>query len=179
MTRWTTGNTVTTESEPSDSAPRPHGFSRRGLIASAAAAGGTGVVGAVAGFGIGRSRVTDRAEAAPSRDLSGANGPLTEPFYGPHQSGVETPPQAHAHFLALTLKTGIKAAEVVRWLRLLTADAAALTQGSGPLADSEPELAHDPARLTVTFGFGRGLVKLAGQEICADLVGPAGEVLHR
>ncbi|WP_231443530.1 Dyp-type peroxidase [Brevibacterium zhoupengii] len=172
MTRWTTGITVTAESQPKDSSARAHGFSRRGLIASAAAAGGAGVVGAVAGFGAGRAESTDRAEAAPSRDLNGANGPITEPFYGPHQSGVETPPQAHAHFLALTLKTGINADEAVRWLRLLTADAAALTQGSGPLADSEPELAHDPARLTVTFGFGRRLVKLAGRKTVPEWLGP-------
>lgn len=157
-TTWTTGITVTTE--PGN---RPHGFSRRRLIASVAA-GGTGVVGAVAGFGLGRSGDADTAAAAPRRDLGGANGPVTEPFYGRHQSGVETSPQAHAHFLALSLKPGIKAAEVTRWLRLLTADAAALTQGSGPLADSEPELARDPARLTVTFGFGRGLVELAGRK---------------
>ncbi|WP_346036227.1 Dyp-type peroxidase [Brevibacterium picturae] len=149
----------------------PHGFSRRRLIASAAA-GGTGVAGAVAGFGVGRGGLTARAEAAPSRDLRGANGSVTEPFYAPHQAGVETPPQAHAHFLALTLKPGIKAAEVTRWLRLLTADAAALTQGSGPLADSEPELAHEPARLTVTFGFGPGLVKLAGETSVPTWLGP-------
>ena len=161
---------MTTES--AEPAPRHHGFSRRRLIASAAAAGGTGVVGAVAGFGVGRSVAGDRAEAAPSRDLSGANGPVTEPFYAPHQAGVETPPQAHALFLALTLKPGIKATDVTRWLRLLTADAAALTQGSGPLADSEPELAHDPARLTVTFGFGRGLVKLAGEKSVPKWLGP-------
>ncbi|WP_232488167.1 Dyp-type peroxidase [Brevibacterium antiquum] len=172
MTRWTTGTAVTTEPESRDASSDSHGFSRRRLIASAAAAGGTGVVGAVAGFGVGRSGADGRAEAAPSRDLSGANGPVTEPFYAPHQSGVETPPQAHAHFLALTLKPGINAAEVVRWLRLLTADAAALTQGSGPLADSEPELAHDPARLTITFGFGRGLVKLAGAKAVPIWLGP-------
>ncbi|HCG55962.1 MAG TPA: Dyp-type peroxidase [Brevibacterium sp.] len=182
------GITVTTEPQPehsghndhpdntgrpsADPAPRHLGFSRRRLIASAAVAGGTGAIGAFAGFGAGRSGAADRAEAMPSRDLRGANGPVTEPFYAPHQSGVETTPQAHAHFLALTLKPGSKAGDVMRWLRLLTADAAALTQGSGPLADSEPELAHDPARLTITFGFGRGLVKLAGEESVPKWLGP-------
>ncbi|MDN5552045.1 MAG: peroxidase, partial [Brevibacterium sp.] len=43
-----------TAGAPTDSSARAHGFSRRGLIASAAAAGGAGVVGAVAGFGAGR-----------------------------------------------------------------------------------------------------------------------------
>lgn len=166
------GTAVTTEPEPRDTSSRTHGFSRRRLIASAAAAGGTGVVGAVAGFGAGRSGGAGRAEATPSRDLNGANGPVTEPFYAPHQAGVETPPQAHAHFVALTLRPGIKAADVTRWLRLLTADAAALTQGSGPLADSEPELAHEPSRLTVTFGFGPGLVELAGERTVPTWLAP-------
>ena len=188
MTRWTTAITVTAESHPehtsrgghpdstegasTDPPPRSHGFSRRRLIASATAAGSTGVVGAVAGFGVGRSGAANHAEAAPSRDLSGANGPVTEPFYGSHQSGVETPPQAYGHFLALSLKPGTEAVDVMRWLRLITADAAALTQGDGPLADSEPELAHDPARLTVTFGFGPGLVKLAGGNSVPTWLGP-------
>lgn len=182
MTTWTTEITVTTESQPdhpeatagsnAEPASSRLRFSRRRLLGSAAVAGGTGAVGALAGFGLGRSASTDSASAAPQRDLTGANGPVTEPFYSRHQSGVETQPQAHAHFLALTLKPGIKAAEVMRWLRLLTADAAALTQGSGPLADSEPELSRDPARLTVTFGFGQKLVKLAGKKAVPQWLGP-------
>jgi dye decolorizing peroxidase len=165
----TTATTVTTESG------RP-GFSRRGLLTSAAAAGGAGVVGATAGFALGRgpgSQGTSVGDGGPPRrDLDGANGPQTVPFYGTHQSGVETPPQAYAHFIAFTLKPGTKAAEAVRWLRLLTADAAALTQGRAPLADSESELAVDPARLTVTFGFGARLVALAGKEHVPDWLKP-------
>ncbi|WP_246490488.1 Dyp-type peroxidase [Brevibacterium oceani] len=157
--------------------PERSGFSRRGLITSAAAAGGAGLVGATAGFGIGRygpgsNGASDGEGGQPRRDLDGANGAEVEPFYGTHQSGVETPPQAHAHFLAFTMKPGIKAAEAVRWLRLLTADAAALTQGRPPLADSESELTVDPARLTVTFGFGPGLVALAGKQHVPDWLKP-------
>ncbi|UVI35876.1 Dyp-type peroxidase [Brevibacterium spongiae] len=166
----TTVTTVTTE-------PSRAGFSRRGLIASAAAAGGAGLIGATAGFGFGRSGpgsadAADGKGEPPRRDLDGANGAQVEPFYGTHQSGVETPPQAYAHFLAFTLRPGITAAEAVRWLRLLTADAAALTQGQAPLADSETELAADPARLTVTFGFGRGLVALAGKNKVPEWLKP-------
>ena len=46
-------------------------------------------------------------------------------------------------------------------LRLLTDDARRLTQGRPALADTEPELADCPARLTVTFGFGPGLFAAA------------------
>ncbi len=157
--------------------PDRSGFSRRGLLTSAAAAGGVGIVGAAAGFGIGRrgpgaEAATNGDGGPPRRDLDGANGPQTEPFYGTHQSGVETSAQAYAHFIAFTLRPGIKAAEAVRWLRLLTADAAALTQGRAPLADSESELAVDPARLTVTFGFGAELVALAGREHVPDWLKP-------
>ncbi|TGD09471.1 Dyp-type peroxidase [Brevibacterium sp. LE-L] len=161
--------TVTTEQSPS-------GFSRRGLITSAAAAGSAGLLGATAGFGLGRtglgSSAADDSGGSPRRDLDGANGAQVEPFYGTHQSGIETPPQAYAHFLAFTMRPEITAAEAVRWLRLLTADAAALTQGTAPLADSEAELAADPARLTVTFGFGPGLVALAGKEHVPDWLKP-------
>ncbi len=48
-----------------------------------------------------------------------------------------------------------------RLLPLLTDDARRLTQGRPALADTEPELATDPARLTVTFGFGPGLFAAA------------------
>ena len=165
----TTETTVTTESGRT-------GFSRRGLLTSAAAAGSAGIVGATTGFALGRGTGPLGTGAGdggpPRRDLDGANGPQTEPFYGTHQSGVETPAQAYAHFIAFTLKPGIKAAEAVRWLRLLTADAAALTQGKAPLADSESELAVDPARLTVTFGFGSKLVSLAGKNHVPDWLKP-------
>ncbi|RBP61734.1 dye decolorizing peroxidase [Brevibacterium sanguinis] len=147
---------------------------RRRLITSAAVATGAGAVGAAAGFGVARATTATGSETqrAPRRDLSGANGQAVEPFHGRHQAGVETLPQAYASFLALTLRPGIGAAEAVRWLRLLTADAAALTQGQAPLADSEPELAGVPARLTVTFGFGRELVALAGREQVPDWLAP-------
>ncbi len=94
------------------------------------------------------------------------------PYFGEHQAGVETMPQAHGEFLSFQLKPGSTAAEVVRWSRLLTADAAALTQGTAPLADSEPELANDPAGLTVTFGFGRGLVATKGAGAVPEWLAP-------
>lgn len=92
-------------------------------------------------------------------------GTAAEPFYGRHQSGVATPPQAHALFVALDLKpqAGRSARETLTAvLKLWTSDAARLTQGEPALADTEPELALRPARLTVTVGLGPGVFDRVG-----------------
>ncbi len=84
-------------------------------------------------------------------------GAATEPFHGPHQGGIAAPAQAHALFVALDLtpQDGRDAREsLTAVLKLWSADAARLTQGRPALADTEPELAHRPARLTVTVGLG-------------------------
>lgn len=65
----------------------------------------------------------------------------------------------------MDLHPGTTRDDVVRLLRVLTEDAARLTGGRGPLADSEPELAAVPASLTVTVGLGPGLVRAAGREV--------------
>ncbi|MDF5752809.1 Dyp-type peroxidase [Spongiactinospora sp. TRM90649] len=89
-------------------------------------------------------------------------GPATEPFHGTHQAGIATGPQAHAVFIALDLRGGADRDAVRRMMRLLTDDARRLTAGRPALADTEPELAALPARLTVTFGFGPGLFEATG-----------------
>ena len=129
----------------------------RRTLMGATVVGAVGVAGAV-GFGTGRAT----APAEPQRprpDTRGLNGEETVPFYGEHQAGVETPPQAHGMFIALTLRENVDRDGVRRLLTLLSDDAAALTQGKPPLGDTEPELTERPARLTVTFGFGPGLVE--------------------
>ncbi|GAA3120844.1 Dyp-type peroxidase [Nonomuraea salmonea] len=77
---------------------------------------------------------------------------------------MATEPQAHAVFLGFDLLPDTRKEALVRLLKLLTDDAARLTQGRPALADTEPELAANPARLTCTFGFGPGLFKAAGTE---------------
>ncbi|WP_308169680.1 Dyp-type peroxidase [Acrocarpospora catenulata] len=79
------------------------------------------------------------------------------PFHGPRQAGIATEPQAHAVFIAFDLRENTDRDALGRMMRLLTDDARRLTQGRPALADTEPELASPPARLTVTFGFGPGL----------------------
>jgi dye decolorizing peroxidase len=117
--------------------------SRRHLLLGGAAAG----LGAAASVGV--ATAIRSGDAPVPAATSEPNGTGIEPFYGVHQAGIETSPQAQVTYLALDLHD--------------TVDAAALSQGENALADSEPELATVPARLTVTFGFGPGLVARTGK----------------
>ena len=129
------------------------GPSRRTFLLGGAVAG----VGAVAAIGV--DAAASAQDAAPSAPL---NGEVTVPFYGIHQAGIDTDAQAHASLIALDLRPEVDRDGLRRLLRTLTDDAARLTRGEGALADTEPELATAPARLTVTFGFGAELVARAG-----------------
>ncbi|PPI40880.1 MULTISPECIES: Dyp-type peroxidase [unclassified Rathayibacter] len=123
--------------------------------------------GAVAGIGaagaIGADQLLGRGGAAPAA-AAALNGDETIPFHGAHQAGIAAKPQAHATFVALDLRESTDRDGLRRMLRILSDDAARLTQGQPALADSEPELGVVPARLTVTFGFGPRLVSLAAGE---------------
>lgn len=93
---------------------------------------------------------------AESATTASGFGSDAEPFHGGHQAGVGTAPQAHALFLALDLTPGARPPRdaLTAVLKLWSSDAARLTQGRPALADTEPELAERPARLTVTVGLG-------------------------
>lgn len=134
----------------------PPRLSRRGVLLGGAVAAGIG--GAAVAVGV------DSAvrKPAPQATTSSINGHSTVPFYGRHQAGIETPPQAHSSFIALDLKPEVDRDGLRRWMRILTDDAARMTQGEAALADMEAELATAPANLTVTFGFGPGFVARAG-----------------
>ncbi|MDH6195455.1 dye decolorizing peroxidase [Mycobacterium frederiksbergense] len=109
--------------------------------------------------------VLTESAAAHSATVQGGFGTDREPFYGPHQAGISTAPQSHALFVAFDVKAGGGRDEretVAAILRLWTADAARLTRGVPALADTEPELATRPARLTVTVGLGVGLFDRIG-----------------
>ncbi|GLU50177.1 Dyp-type peroxidase [Nocardiopsis ansamitocini] len=139
---------------PEPAAPSTGRLSRRHLLLGGAAAG----VGAAAL--VGADSLLNTRSTPPLGETPGAaaHGGQTVPFHGTHQAGVETPPQAHGKFVAVDLAEDVDAEKIRRLLTLLSDDAAKLTQGKAALADSEPELAFVPARLTVTFGFGPGLV---------------------
>lgn len=124
------------------------------------------LVGGAAAMGVAGASAWAVAEARRSAQPV-TFGAETVPFYGIHQAGIATPPQSNAIFVGLDLVPDTKrgAREVLRAvLKLWTADAQRLTQGSAALADTEPELALRPARLTVTVGFGLTLFGRTGFE---------------
>lgn len=148
------------EPEPGDSQRRR--LSRRHLLVGGAAAG----AGAVAAVGIGTSLAPGSGSVSPPTPGSGiiaapTFGDETISPYGAHQAGIidPTPPQANLRYAAYDLKAETDAAAIKRMLRVITGDIERLTEGRGALADSEPELAETPARLTITVGFGPELVR--------------------
>ncbi|WP_047519459.1 Dyp-type peroxidase [Microbacterium sp. ZOR0019] len=144
-------------SAPSEGArSRRSGSTRRQFLLGGAVAG----VGAVAAVGV--DLALNRADADQAPASTPMNGEQTVPFFGDHQAGIDTAAQAHGLFVALDLHDDVDRDGLARLMGLLTDDAARLTQGRAALADSEPELALAPARLTVTFGFGPNFVARAG-----------------
>ncbi|WP_062304098.1 Dyp-type peroxidase [Demequina subtropica] len=135
------------------------GVSRRRLLLGGAAAG----AGAAVTLGAERTGLLP-GSPAPAADATGINGARIVPFHGARQAGVTSTPGAYATYLAFDLLPDTGRDRLAAWLRLLTDDAARLTQGRGALADLEPELAVRPAGLTATFGLGRAAVERAGAE---------------
>ncbi|MDG4766755.1 Dyp-type peroxidase [Solwaraspora sp. WMMD406] len=144
--------------------PSPPPVNRRLLLTGGAAALGGALASGAAVAAVTRS--DERTPTVETPDAVTASavdyGTATVPFHGPRQAGVATGPQAYAAFVAFTLGATTDRAALARLLRLLSDDAARLTQGIPALADTEPELAVLPARLTVTFGFGPRLYAVAG-----------------
>jgi deferrochelatase/peroxidase EfeB len=127
------------------------GPSRRGLLAGAG------------GLLVGAS-MRKPARAAMPEGSAGVGA--KDPFYGPHQAGIATPPQTNAYFVAFDL-VAKSVDEVTAMLRLWTDAARRMTAGetARPLGDDlsveGPDggstLGLPPSRLTFTFGFGAGL----------------------
>lgn len=129
---------------------------RRLLTGGAVAVGGAFAGGGAVAAGMADDRPAATVVAGPE------TGTATEAFHGPRQAGIATHPQAHASFVAFNLRPETDRAALVRLMRLLSDDAARLSQGQPALGDTERELALLPARLTITFGFGPGLFRAAG-----------------
>lgn len=129
------------------------GLPRRGLLFGGAAAG----LGALVASGA-QIAGAARQDGPPAHATEAVHGGGVVPFYGARQAGIMTAAQAHGVFIALDLRPETDRDRIRALLRLLSDDAAQLTAGEPALADTEGELAHVPARLTVTFGVGPGLV---------------------
>ncbi|MFC8045965.1 Dyp-type peroxidase [Nocardia sp. NPDC057353] len=131
--------------------PERRRFGRRRLLG-----GGAVALGAAGVAGVGSAALA-AGRAAPADP-----GLATEPFHGVHQAGITTRPQSQVSYLAFDLRPGVGRDDLAGVLRIWTEDAARLTAGRPALADTEPELALRPARLTVTAGLGPGAFAAAG-----------------
>ena len=156
---------------PGAAAPEPvnaaagRGVSRRRLLVAgasgAAAAAGAGVL-------VVRERDHDQAatrradQVAAAKDRASFVGAATHPFYGAHQPGITTPPPATTTFAAFDLLPGVDKAALARLMRILTDDIARIMAGQPALADTAPELAGNPAAVTVTVGYGPALFDKLG-----------------
>jgi len=128
--------------------------SRRGFLASGAAAAAAGAVGAVAG--------ASAAGVAAEQNLETFAANREAQFFGPHQSGIELDIQAVTNMVALDIKDSVTNEDMLRWMRLLTDDISRLTRGEPVLADPAPELAIGAARFTAYVGFGPSLFAKLG-----------------
>lgn len=139
--------------------PTPR-VSRRGVLA----AGGAAILGVAGGFALGRgtadSAASPMAPSTPTPAPAALQPPTTpartvvHPFRGTHQSGIETPATTLQTFIGLDLRDPTRDSALAV-LRIVTDDAARLTQGEPALGDTEPELARVTSGLTVTLGLGR------------------------
>lgn len=113
-----------------------------------------------------------RSLAGAAPEASALFGEDQLPAHGAHQAGIMTPQTAHQRYLAFTLKPETDKNALVRLFRILTADIESLTKGEPPLADTEPELAELPARLSIMVGVGRELVKRVSPTAIPEWLGP-------
>lgn len=118
---------------------------------------GAGAAGVAVGAG--GTLAVQSATADRSSDEIGAS---TVPFYGEHQAGIATPAPARAELAAFDLVDGAGLAEVRGLLQRWTALAAALAAGAEHPDDPIPQLAGNPASLTLTVGFGPRLFDVIG-----------------
>ncbi|GAB3657363.1 Dyp-type peroxidase [Glycomyces tarimensis] len=144
-----------------DDAPPGEGVTRRTALGAASATA------AIAG-GVGYVVGSDHEHEGEAHDHAAG----AESFYGERQGGIATPMQAHAVFAAFDLADGASAAGLRGLMEDWSDTAAALTRGEAPPKAGSDTAEHfdaeavaaglDPARLTVTFGFGPALFGKTG-----------------
>ncbi|WP_104091505.1 iron uptake transporter deferrochelatase/peroxidase subunit [Arthrobacter sp. GMC3] len=179
--------------QPVDSLSRRRFFGGAGSVAAAGAGGlilGAGGATAVGGA------VANAQEPNPAADverLQAASAALSYPYYGTHQSGIDTPPQDHLVFTAFDL-SATTPTELQLVLAKWSAAMAEMTAGrpvgkvepgreQGVPVDTGEAFDMGPQGLTLTLGFGPslfdarfGLAKFAPIDF-ANLPAMAGEAL--
>ena len=147
---------VSLRNRTADTEASSSGISRRTWLKSAGVgAAGLGAAGVLA---IGSQ---SRGEAKVTKPSMNSHN-----FYGEHQSGIVTPAQDRLHFAAFDVTT-TKRSELVELLKEWTVAAEAMMAGRPigatgavdgaydlPPEDTGEALDLEPARLTITFGFG-------------------------
>lgn len=141
-----------------DAAPGP---GRGGISRRRALFGGAALVGGTAAATVWPAVPVAAQDAGAQPGSDATVGSDTVPFEGVHQAGVVTVAQAFSTFTAYDL-TVTEPRRLAGMLRILTDDIRRMTAGRPALADTAPELAATPARLTVTLGFGPGLFTTTG-----------------
>ena len=91
-------------------------------------------------------------------------GKATLTPYGKHQQGIALDLQAHTRFIAFDLENQTTKDDLAKWAELITDDIERLTKGQPVLADPTEQFAGQPARLSVTIGFGLNLLERVGAE---------------
>ncbi len=138
-------------------------LSRRRFLTRGTAVGASTLAGIAIGVAGSNAVSGPGAEATePSLTPPAPAGGKTVNFFGSRQAGVDTPPQAHLALIALDFRPGANRDSAIRLMRLWCDDAQRLTTGRPALADLAEELAAEPARLTVTVGWGPGFFDVAG-----------------
>lgn len=104
--------------------------------------------------------------ASPSVSQASVGSDSFIGFFGDRQAGVQTDAQQHLVLLGIDLVHRDRET-LARLMRLISDDASRLVFGSPALADTEPELAMNPARLSITVGWGPDIVHLLGHQLPA------------
>lgn len=170
---WAAAGAPQGESRPA------RGLSRRGLFGAGGAVGAAAAAG-LGAVGLGASRLSEPTRSGGSNAQAEEAQPafigdIAEDFHGERQAGIDTPAQGFAAFLGIDLTEGATREDLRRMLVVLTQDAAELTEGQAPIGDQEPELALNPSRLTVTFGFGSGLMRILAPAAAPSWLAPLPE----
>ncbi len=125
-------------------------ISRRGFLTASTVAA-SAAVGAVTASNLQADADAKAAETAVGKR---AVNP-----HGEHQAGIALELQTHSRFLAFDVNPKTTKSELAKWAELITDDIERLTSGKPVLADPTEQFAGQPARLTITIGFGPRLLQ--------------------